>query len=88
MKSWGVGVPADGRPGVEFTGTLYLEMTFAARVGRRQLTWPNVDRFTFVRGEAVERVAHFDPTRVRAALLRSPSGLLRYLRLRARLRRS
>lgn len=88
VKSWGIGIAEDARHADAFTGTLYLEMTFAARVGRRRLTWPNVDRFTFVRGEAVERVAHFDPTRVRAALLRSPSGLLRYLRLRARLRRS
>lgn len=88
VKSWGTGFADEARHTDGFTGTLYVEMRFAACVGRRRLTWPNVDRFTFVRGEAVERVAHFDPTRVRAALLRSPSGLLRYLRLRARLRRS
>ena len=96
VDSWGVGARiADRGDGpvreiagtATFTGTVYVQMTFSASIGRRRLTWPNVDCFTFVDGAAVERVAHFDPTPIRAALLRSPSGLLRYLRLRMRIGR-
>jgi SnoaL-like domain len=54
--------------------TLFIEMTFTATIGRRKLTWPNIDRITFKNGTAVERVAYFDPTPVRLAFLASPRG--------------
>lgn len=54
--------------------TLFIEMTFTATIGRRKLTWANVDRFAFVNGAAVERIAYFDPTPVRLAFLTSPRG--------------
>ena len=54
--------------------TLFIEMTFTATIGRRKVTWANVDRFLFANGAAVERTAYFDPTPVRLALLTSPRG--------------
>jgi hypothetical protein len=83
VTSWGLSDKGAGPTG-GFSGTVYMEMTFSASIGDRRVSWPNVDRITFVDGEAVERVAHFDPTQIRSALLRSPSGLLRYVRLRMR----
>lgn len=68
----------------ERDGRLFIEMTFAATIGGRRITWSNVDRFLFVQGYAIERVAHFNPARVRAAFLRSPAGW-RQLFLRIRL---
>lgn len=61
---------------------LFVEMTFHATIGGRRVDWPNVDRFRFHSGSAVERVAHFDPGVVRRAFLRSPAGLLQLARLR------
>lgn len=61
---------------------LFIEMTFAATVGRKKLRWNNVDRLLFREGRAIERVAYFDPSRVRRAFLRSPRGLWQLLRLR------
>ena len=54
--------------------TLFIEMTFAATIGRRKIVWLNLDRFLFANGAAVERVAYFDPTAVRLAFLTSPRG--------------
>lgn len=54
--------------------TLFIEMTFTATIGRRKLTWPNIDRIAFKNGAAVERQAYFDPTPVRLAFLTSPRG--------------
>lgn len=61
---------------------LFVEMTFHATVGGRAVDWRNVDRFRFVDGSAVERIAHFDPNVVRRAFLGSPTGLLQLLRMR------
>ena len=55
---------------------LFIEMTFRATIGGRIVEWPNVDRFLFADGRAVERVAYFDPLRVRRALLGSLRGWL------------
>lgn len=61
---------------------LFIEMTFEATVGGRRIVWPNVDRFVFVDGYAVERAAYFNPTKVRAAFLRSPAGWMQLLKRR------
>ena len=61
---------------------LFVEMIFSATVGGKRIHWHNVDRFLFRDGRAVERVAYFDPTTLRRALLRNPSGLRQLLRLR------
>lgn len=66
----------------EREGRLFVEMTFVATVGNRRLAWPNVDRFVFVDGLAVERVAYFNPTKVRAGFLRSPAGWAQLLKRR------
>ena len=52
---------------------LFVEMTFSATIGRKPVRWRNVDRFLFRDGMAIERVAFFNPTPVRRALL-APSG--------------
>jgi len=57
-------------------------MTFSATLGRRRVEWRNVDRFVLRDGLAVERVAFFDRSRVRRALLSSPRGWRQLLRLR------
>lgn len=63
-------------------GALFIEMTFSATLGRRRVEWRNVDRFVLRDGLAVERVAFFDRSRVRRALLSSPRGWRQLLRLR------
>ena len=66
VKRWG----ANGN-------TLFIEMDFAATIGGKRMVWGNVDRIVFSQGYAVERRAYFDPTTVRSALLKSPSGLIK-----------
>ncbi|HLP31101.1 MAG TPA: nuclear transport factor 2 family protein [Geothrix sp.] len=59
---------------------LFLEMTFRATIGGRVLEWHSVDRVLFHDGVAVERVAYFNPLKVRRAFLRSPAGWLQLIR--------
>lgn len=67
-------------------GTLFIEMEFAATIGSGELRWKNVDRFSFVDGVAVERVAFFNPGKLRRALLASPAGWRQLLkRIRSKL---
>lgn len=61
---------------------LFIEMTFKATIGGHQIAWANVDRFLFVDGYAVERVAYFNPLKVRTAFMRSPAGWLQLLKRR------
>ncbi|MDP3762390.1 MAG: nuclear transport factor 2 family protein [Ramlibacter sp.] len=61
---------------------LFIEMTFEATVGGRRIAWPNVDRFVFEGGYAVERAAYFNPMKVRSAFLRSPSGWMQLVKRR------
>lgn len=61
---------------------IFIEMTFRATIGRRQVAWHDVDRILFRDGVAIERIAYFDPASVRRAFLASPSALRQYLRLR------
>ena len=58
---------------------LFIEMTFHATIGGRMVHWRNVDRFLFADGYAIERLAYFDPSRLRRAFLRRPSGWLQLL---------
>ena len=52
----------------------------------RQLSLVNdqtsVDRFAFVDGYAIERIAYFNPLKVRAAFMRSPAGWWQLLKRR------
>ena len=59
---------------------LFIEMTFEATVGGRRMAWPNVDRFVFADGYAVERAAYFNPMKIRSAFLRSPAGWVQLAR--------
>lgn len=61
---------------------LFIEMTFHATVGSRKIAWDDVDRILFHNGEAIERVAYFNPEPIKRAFLRSPSALWQRLRLR------
>lgn len=63
-------------------GELFIAMTFVATIGGRRVAWSNVDHVRFRDGEAIERVAYFDPSPVRAAFLRRPAGWRQYRRLR------
>ncbi len=60
--------------------TLFIEMTFSATIGGKMIEWHNVDRFLFRDGWAVERVAFFNPAKMRRAFLSSPSGWLQLMR--------
>jgi hypothetical protein len=53
---------------------LYIEMRFFATLGRTSFEWPNVDRFTFHQGVAVERRAYFDPLPLLRVFMSSPAG--------------
>jgi len=66
----------------EREGRLFIEMTFHATIGGQRVDWHNVDRFVFENGYAIERIAYFNPSRVRAAFLRSPAGWLQLLKRR------
>ena len=61
---------------------LFIEMTFRATIGGREVAWRSVDRILFRNGAASERTAFFDPARVRRAFLRNPTALRQMLRLR------
>lgn len=62
--------------------TLFIEMTFHATVGGAPVAWGNVDRFIFRDGQAIERLAYFDPSKVRKHFLRSPAGWRQLARMR------
>ncbi|MCB1325212.1 MAG: nuclear transport factor 2 family protein [Spirochaetales bacterium] len=47
---------------------LFVDMTFSTELSTGHFEWPNIDRFRFEQGVAVERVAFHDPTPVQAAL--------------------
>lgn len=63
---------------------LFIEMTFTATVAGEPLSWDSVDRFIFREGQAIERIAFFQDSRVvLQRLRRSPAGWLQLLRLAA-----
>ena len=59
---------------------LFIEMKFSATIGGKRIQWPNVDRFVFRNGMAVERVAFFNPLKVRKAFLANPAGWMQLWR--------
>ncbi|WP_167561757.1 nuclear transport factor 2 family protein [Bosea lupini] len=61
---------------------LFIEMTFSATIGRQLISWNDVDRIRFENGVAVERVAYFDPSRIRRAYLGSFAGWRQLWRIR------
>lgn len=61
---------------------LFVEMMFEATIGGRLVSWNNLDRFSFENGLAVERVAYFDPTKIRKAYTRNIAAFRQYLRMR------
>lgn len=61
---------------------LFIEMTFAATIGKKRVEWHDVDRFVFRDGAAAERVAYFDPSPIRKAYLGSLSGIRQLWRMR------
>ena len=60
--------------------TVYIEFTMIATVGRREVRWPAVDRFTLRGGRPVERVSYFDPLPLAGAVARTPRAWPRFLR--------
>lgn len=61
---------------------LFIEMTFQATVGGHRVSWDSVDRFVFRDGVAIERVAYFDPSRLRKAFLWNLGAFRQFRRLR------
>lgn len=59
---------------------VFIEMTFSATIGGKRIRWHNVDRFLFRDGMAIERVAFFNPAKVRKAFLANPTGWLQLWR--------
>jgi hypothetical protein len=68
----------------ETNDAILIEMRFIATIGRHRVEWPNVDRFRFENGVAIERVAYFDPTPLKKAFTRNLEALLQLYRLRLR----
>lgn len=60
---------------------LFVEIEFAATIGGKSVRWRGVDRFRIEQGAVVERIAFFNPLRVRRALLANPRGWAQMLRL-------
>ena len=61
---------------------VFIEMTFHATIGGKPTKWWNVDRVLFKGGAAVERVAYFDPSKLRNALTSSLGGIRQLWRIR------
>jgi hypothetical protein len=61
---------------------LVIELRLSGTIGSRRVEWVTSDHIRLEDGLVKERVAHFDPTPLVAALARSPRTLLRFARLR------
>lgn len=68
----------------ETNDAILIEMRFIATIGGHRVEWPNVDRFRFENGVAIERVAYCDPTPLKRAFTRNLKSLLQLCRLRLR----
>ena len=62
------------------TGVL-ISFRLEGTIGGRAVSWPCVDRVTLRDGLATERVAHFDPTVLLAAVARAPRCWPRFARI-------
>jgi SnoaL-like protein len=61
---------------------LETHMLYAATVGGRALTWRGIDRYRFVGGKVVEKIADYDHRMLRRRMLMSPEGWRQLLRAR------
>jgi hypothetical protein len=61
---------------------LVIEVQLSGTIGGRRVVWISSDHIRLEDGLVKERVAHFDPTPLVGALLRSPPTLLRFARAR------
>lgn len=56
---------------------VFVDWTMIAPIGGRDVRIPVIDKFTLQDDMVKERVAYFDPSPVRQAVMRSPSALRR-----------
>jgi hypothetical protein len=70
----------------ERDGFLVIEIRLSGTIGGRRVEWISSDHIRLEDGLVKERIAHFDPTPLVAAMVRSPRTLLRFARLRLRRR--
>lgn len=61
---------------------LFIEFLLYARVGSKDIEWPNVNRLVLRDGKAIERVTYFDPLAILPTLLRHPPIWWRWWRAR------
>jgi hypothetical protein len=66
----------------ERDGFLVIEIRLRGTIGGRRVAWISSDHIRLEDGLVKERIAHFDPTPLVAAMARSPRTLLRFARLR------
>jgi SnoaL-like domain len=65
----------------ERDGFLVIELRLSGTLGGREVSWITSDHIRLEDGLVKERVAHFDPTPLVVALLRTPRVWPRYLRM-------
>lgn len=65
----------------ERDGFLVIELRLSGTLGRRRVEWVTSDHIELEDGLVKKRVAHFDPSPIVLALLRSPSIWPRYVRM-------
>ena len=62
---------------------VFIEFRLHARVGRKAVEWPNVNRLVLHEGKAIERVTYFDPLTILPTLAAHPSIWWRWWHSRA-----
>jgi len=65
---------------------IYIELRLEGSLGRRPVTLHSCDRITLRNGKVIERVAHFDPAPLMAAVKRTPRVWPQVLRAQRRAR--
>jgi SnoaL-like domain len=68
----------------ERDGFLVIELRLSGTLGKRRVEWITSDHIRLEDGLVKERVAHFDPTPLVAALARTPRAWPGYVRQQAR----
>jgi hypothetical protein len=66
----------------ERDGFLVIEIRLTGTIGGHRVEWISSDHIRLEDGLVKERIAHFDPTPLVTAMLRSPRTLLSFARLR------
>ena len=64
---------------------VYIDFDLIAPIGRRQVRWPVVDRFTLRDRRPIDRITYFDPTPLARAIATSPGTWPRLLRAQVQL---